>query len=222
MFHMRTLILWIGMVLALSGCSHLLTVKSEPVEADVFFINLKTGDKKVVGKTPLNMPMSEVTEKVGPEMTSGEFFTLGVEKPGFITQTMNIPAGQFGTLVTELDVVLKQGATPKEERLAKSVIDRLFLAQKFALAQQFERAQIEIDKILIDFPGFARALSMRASIYAAQKNYSEALKFYEEALKADPQMEDAVKMVAKVKAMQAGRDPASVGTSVDPKKVKKP
>ncbi len=199
----------------INGCSHLLVVKSEPVEADVYFVNPKTGDKKAVGKTPLNMSMSDVTTAVGPEMVSGEFFTLGVEKPGYITQTLTIPAGQFGTLVTDLRVVLKQGATPKEERLAKSVIDRLFLAQRFALSQQYERAQIELDKILVEFPGFARALSMRASIYFAQKNFTEALKFYEEALKSDPQMEDAVKMVAKVKAMQSGRDPAA-----DTKKVK--
>ena len=212
---MKTLILWIGMALMINGCSHLLVVKSEPVEADVYFVNPKTGDKKAVGKTPLNMSMSDVTTAVGPEMVSGEFFTLGVEKPGYITQTLTIPAGQFGTHVTDLSVVLKQGATPKEERLAKSVIDRLFLAQRFALSQQYERAQIELDKILVEFPGFARALSMRASIYFAQKNFTEALKFYEEALKSDPQMEDAVKMVAKVKAMQSGRDPAA-----DTKKVK--
>ncbi len=204
----------------ISGCSHLLVVKSEPVEADVYFVNPKSGEKKVVGKTPLNMSMSDVTTAVGPEMVSGEFFTLGVEKAGFVTQTLTIPAGQFGTLVTDLSVVLKQGATPKEERLAKSVIDRLFLAQRFALSQQYERAQIEIDKILVEFPGFARALSMRASIYFAQKNFTEALKFYEEALKSDPQMEDAVKMVAKVKAMQSGRDPASAGNSADGKKGK--
>ena len=219
---MKTLILWIGMVLLVSGCSHLLVVKSEPAEADVYFVNPKTGDKKVVGKTPLNMPMSEVTSTVGPELAAGEFFTIGVEKNGYITQTLTLPAGQFGTLVTDLDVVLKQGATPKEERLAKSVIDRLFLAQKFALSQQYERAQIELDKILADFPGFARALTMRASIYFAQRNFTEALKFYEEALKSDPQLEDAVKMVAKVKAAQSGRDPAAVGNPADAKKAGRP
>lgn len=210
MTQMKTLILWIGMVVSLSGCTHLFKVQSEPIEADVFFVNPKTGDKKLVGKTPLEMPMSDIREKMGEDMVSGEFITVGVEKSGHVTQTFLLPAAQFGTLVTELTVPLKLGATPKEERFAKSVIDRLFLAQKFALSTQYERALIEVDKILADFPGFARALSMKASIYFAQKNFSESLKFYEQALAADPQMEDAVKMVAKVKALQSGRDPAAV------------
>ncbi len=192
-----------------NGCAHKFKVQSEPIEADVFFVNPKSQEKKLVGKTPLELPMSEVREKVGDEMVSGEFFTVSVEKAGHVTQTFLLPAAQFGTLVTELSVPLVQGTTPKEERFAKSVLDRLFLAQKFALSQQYERALIELDKILSDFPGFARALSMKASIYFAQKNFSESLKFYEQALLSDPQMEDAVKMVARVKAIQSGRDPAA-------------
>jgi tetratricopeptide (TPR) repeat protein len=192
-----------------AGCAHKFKVQSEPIEADVYFLNPKSQEKKLVGKTPLELPMSEIREKVGDEMVSGEFLTVLVEKAGHVTQTFLLPAAQFGTLVTELNVPLAQGTTPKEERFAKSVLDRLFLAQKFALSQQYERALIELDKILTDFPGFARALSMKASIYFAQKNFTESLKFYEQALAADPQMEDAVKMVAKVKALQSGRDPAA-------------
>lgn len=208
---MRTPILFITFICSITiGCAHTFSVKSEPIEADVFFVNPKTAEKKLVGKTPLEMPMSEVREKVGEEMVSGEFFTVSVEKAGHVTQSFLLPAAQFGTLVTELNVPLVQGTTPKEERFAKSVLDRLFLAQKFALTQQYERALIELDKILTDFPGFARALSMKASIYFAQKNFSESIKFYEQALVSDPQMEDAVKMVAKIKAIQSGRDPAAV------------
>lgn len=192
-----------------SGCAHTFKVQSEPIEAEVYFVNPKSAEKKLVGKTPIEMPMSEIREKVGEEMVSGEFFTVSVEKAGHVTQAFQLPAAQFGTLVTELNVPLVQGTTPKEERFAKSVLDRIFLAQKFALSQQYERALIELDKVLTDFPGFARALSMKASIYFAQKNFSESLKFYEQALASDPQMEDAVKMVAKVKAIQAGRDPAA-------------
>lgn len=191
------------------GCAHNFKVQSEPIEADVFFVNPKSAEKKLVGKTPLEMPMSEIREKVGEEMVSGEFITVSVEKAGHINQSFLVPAGQFGTLVTELNVPLVKGTTPKEERFAKSVLDRLFLAQKFALSQQYERALIELDKILSDFPGFSRALSMKGSIYFAQRNFSESLKFYEQALVSDPQMEDAVKMVAKIKAVQSGRDPAA-------------
>jgi tetratricopeptide (TPR) repeat protein len=184
-------------------------VKSEPLQADVFIQDVKTGDKKLIGKTPLQMPIPEVKKIAGDSLTSGEFFTVSVEKTGFISQSFNVPATRYGTTLSQLDVKLKEGTVPKELRLAKEILDHLFVAQKFAVAQQFERAQIELDKILAPFPDFARALSMRASIYYAQKNYPESLKWYEEALKANPEMDEAVKMVAKVKTLQSGRTPAS-------------
>jgi tetratricopeptide (TPR) repeat protein len=184
-------------------------VKSEPLQADVFIQDVKTGDKKLIGKTPLQMPIPEVKKIAGESLTSGEFFTVSVEKTGFISQSFNVPATRYGTTLSQLDVKLKEGTVPKELRLAKEILDHLFVAQKFAVAQQFERAQIELDKILSPFPDFARALSMRASIYYAQKNYPESLKWYEEALKANPEMDEAVKMVAKVKTLQSGRTPAS-------------
>ncbi len=95
-----------------------------------------------------------------------------------------------------------------ELRAASDIVNRLFLAQKFAIAKQFERALIEIDKILSQFPTFARALSMKGSIYLAQQNYAESIKWYDEALKSDPQMEDTVRLAARARELLAGRQPA--------------
>ncbi len=197
-------------LMLLSACSSRFTVKSEPAAADVFWQDPKTGEKKPIGKTPLEMPKSELKNIVGDAVDAGQFFNVVVEKPGYLPSTFNIPMTGFGTMATMLDVKLKEGTAAKEARVAKVMLDRLFLAQKFALSAQYERAQIELDSLLKEFPEFSRAMSMRASIYFAQKNYSESLKWYEEALKVDPQMEDAVKMAAKVRALQSGqRLPAS-------------
>lgn len=183
------------------GCTTLFEVKSEPLQADVFVLNEKN-EKKPLGKTPLQMPEGEVRKVLGEGVSSGEFFTVVVEKEGFLPQSFNIPSTRFGTMVTSLDVKLKQGEGPQEVRVAKEMLDHMFLAQKLANLQQFERAQIELDKIILPFPKFSRALSMRASIYYAQKNYPESMKWYEEALKHDPNMEEAVKMLAKVRVLQ--------------------
>lgn len=190
----------------MSGCmTATFKVGSDPVQADVFFVNSKN-EKKLIGKTPINMPAEELRTILGDEVTSGEFYTVSVEKPGFGTQSFNLPMSKFGTLVTNLDVKLKQGGVEKELRLAQEILDHLFLAQKFANMQQFERSQIELDKILIPFPTFARALSMRASVYYAQKNYPESLKWYEETIKIDPQADEAIKMIARVKDVIAGKN----------------
>ena len=195
-------------MLFLSGCSSVFEVKSDPQQADVFVQDRKSGDKKPIGKTPLALPKTELRRTVG-DVKPGEFITIVVEKQGFIPQSFNVPATGFGAMGTLLDVKLKEGNNEREARIAKDILDRLFLAQKFALSQQFERAHMELDKIVEQFPTFTRALSMRASIYYAQKNYAESLRWYEEALKLDPQMDDAVRMAAKVRGLVGGRLPAS-------------
>jgi tetratricopeptide (TPR) repeat protein len=194
----------------LSGCATSFVVNSEPLQSEVFIYNSKSGEKKTLGKTPLKLTMSEVQKVVAEDVNSGEYFKVSVEKNGFVSESFLIPSTRFGTMVTTLTVKLKSGESEKEARIARDILNHLFLAQKLALTKQYERAQVELDKILADFPAFARALSMRASIYFAQNNFTESLKWYEEALKADPQMEDAVRMAAKVRSLQGGgRAPAS-------------
>lgn len=192
------------------GCSTTtFNVKSDPIQADVFFKTSKMPEKKPLGKTPLSLPMEELKKSIGPDVLSGEYFTLIVEKQDYVTEALNIPATRFGTVLTEVEVNLKKGSQVEDIKTAQEMVDRLFLAQKFALTQQYERAHIELDKVLKIYPKFSRALSMRASIYYVQKNYQESLKWYEEALKIDPQMDEAVKMSAKVRLALGVRAPAT-------------
>lgn len=211
----KTILVFVFLAFTGCGSSPLFNVKSDPLQADVFFIPNDHTEKKSLGKTPLSLPMEELKKTV-KAVESGEFFTVSVEKEGFLSQTFVIPATQFGTSVTQLDVKMKQGQIAEEKKQAKDILDQIFLAQKFALSLQFERAQIELDKILTPFPDFANALSMRAAIFYAQKNYTESIKWYEKAIKADPKMDEAVKMLAKIKTLQNGggannseRQPAS-------------
>ncbi len=196
------------------------SVKSEPVKADVYVLNDKS-EKKALGQTPLEVSKEDLKNNLGANVQAGEFFTVIVEKPGFVPQSFNIPATQFGTSLLSLTVKLKEGTQEKEMTLAKEALDRMFLAQKLALANQFERAQIEVDKVISQFPTFARALSMRASIYYAQKNYQESMKWYEETLKQAPDMEEAVRMLAKVR-VQLGLPPAAISGQSPKPEEKKP
>jgi tetratricopeptide (TPR) repeat protein len=195
--------------ISITNCTSLFVVNSEPGKSDVYYLDSTTKEKKILGQTPYQIDVSELRTKAGESFTSGDFFTVIVEKPGYLGETYNIPTTRFGMLVTQLNAKLKEGNTEAEKRMAKEIIDHIFLAQKFALMQQFERAHIEVDKILTSYPTFPRALSMRATLYYVQKNYIESAKWYEEALKADPQFDEAIKMLARVKDLQSGRLPAN-------------
>ena len=200
----------------LLGCSttNFFEVKSEPPQADVFVMTDKA-EKKPLGKTPLSIPRDDLKTALGQDTDAGEFFTVVVEKQGFLPQTFNIPATKFGTSMVSVSAKMKEGTQEKEIGQAKEVLDHLFLAQKLAMSQQFERAQIELDKVISQFPTFSRALSMRASIYYAQKNYQESMKWYEETLKVAPDLDEAVKMLAKVRS-QLGLPPTA-STPAPPK-----
>ncbi len=183
----------------LSACaSNNFKVLSTPAQSEVFLEVASSGEKKSLGQTPLEIPISQLSEMVGPETANGEFLTIVVEKQGFVPQRLALPHSQFGTLVTQLDVKLKEGDSSKQITMAEEILNRFFLAQKFTLNKEYVRAQSEIDKILSVAPNFARAYSMRASIYFVQGNLPESLKWYESALKQDPQMEDAIKMIARI------------------------
>lgn len=195
------------------ACSSKFKVASEPPEAEVAVIVGANQERKVIGKTPLEMPATELSNFLGGQVPPGEFFTLQITKNGFAEKNLSIPATRYGTNLTLINVKLAPDEATKknkeEMKSADDILKKLFLAQKMALANQHERALIELDKILEKFPGFARALSMKGSIYFAQQKYEESLKWYEEALRADPQMEDTIKITAKVRDLLAGRRPAS-------------
>ncbi len=199
---MKKLLIPIFLV-ALSGCSSVLRVKCDPLDADVYVVNLKSGEKKPLGKTPLDVPMSDVKEKLSEPLKMGDYLTLSIEKSGYHSESIFVPASRTGVMVTELEVNLKSTPVEKEARTAKEALDHIFLAQRLALSGEHERAQIQLDQVLHEFPDFPRALSMRASIYYLQKNFDESLKWYEKALGADPNLDDAIKMIKQIKEQKS-------------------
>ncbi|MEO6458968.1 MAG: hypothetical protein ABIO95_00855 [Bdellovibrionota bacterium] len=203
----------------LAACStNTFKVVSTPAQSDIFLEDAQTGDKKSIGQTPLEIPMSQVDDMINSEASNGEFVTLIIEKAGFLPQRLALPSAHFGTMVTSLDVKLKEGDGAKQIGVAEDILNRFFLAQKLTLNHEYDRAQAEIDKILATAPNFARAYSMRGSIYYVQNNMAESSKWYNLALQHDPQMEDAVKMIARTSGGVSGagtnRMPASAAPAI--------
>lgn len=186
----------------ISGCvTAKFTVKSEPTEAEVFVQNSGSDVKKPIGKTPMTIDFAEIKEKAGVDTSSGEFFELLVEKKGFASEKYLIPAARMGH--SETIVLSKLKAQETEGRVAHILLQHLFNAQKMANNREYERAQAELDKAFAIDEAFVRGMSLRASIYFVQKSYDESLKWFEKALSLDPQFEDAVKMITKIKSLKS-------------------
>ena len=209
-FLMKLLTTVTGATLLTSCASSQFKVTSDPPEAEIFLVMSENNERKPLGKTPLEMPKADLQEQLPPEISAGSLYTIVLSKPGFKEQSFSLPYGGFGVSLSHLDVKMTPSDDQAQLGSAEDLLKRLFLAQRLALTQQFERALIEVDSILARHPKFARALSMKGSIYLAQKKYDDSLKWYEEALKADPEMEETVKLAARVRELIGGaRAPAN-------------
>ncbi|MGK5085182.1 tetratricopeptide repeat protein [Bdellovibrionota bacterium FG-1] len=203
-FHvLRTALQRVGLVIAivvtLGGCASHLVIKSDPAEATVYALKPTTGERISLGTTPVDFSRAEFAKRTGEPFPSNDFVELILEKSGFQTEHYVLPTGRLGTLTNGLNVKLTAGA--KEDHIASELLRILFMAQKFAVQGDYERAQIEIDKALQISPRFPRAISMRGSVYYLQHKYEESLKSFEEALTLDAQMDDAVKMISKLRKL---------------------
>jgi len=183
---------------------------SEPEAAEIFLVPQDGKEKKSLGKTPLELPVPDLELQVSSMLQGESLVKISIEKQGYAPEVMYLPAPRVMSQSTELFVKLQESKNAQHEMTVQKILDHIFLAQKLALTEQFERAHIEIDKVIVEFPKFARALSMRASIFYAQQNFAEAAKWYEAAITADPQLDEAVRLLAKAKQRLRGdREPAS-------------
>ncbi len=178
------------------GCSSSLKVQSEPAGVEVFISQQESKEKKSFGKTPVEITYNDLREKLGSSLSPSDMLVVSLESREFEPEKVYVPPSSFGVTTTHVQVRL----TPKKEvSNAAGILQRLHNAQKFAQAGQFERAHVETDKVLEIDPKFTRALSMKGSISYLQKNYDEALKWFEKALAVDASFEEAVRMIAKIK-----------------------
>ncbi len=192
---------YVFLITILTNCgSTPFKVISEPDQASVFIVSGDPGEEKPIGLTPLLKTDKDLSEYLKGQNSPGGLVNLVIRKDGYKTKDLWVPINAGGNLGTQL--VLKLDATTSREdemKTAQDLLEKLFLSQQFAKTSQLERALIEIDKILVVFPKFDRALSMKAAIHYAKGEFEESLKWYESALAVNPELKTAVDMAGKVR-----------------------
>lgn len=181
----------------LSSCNTQYIIKSDPPDSEVYLIDNLTKDRKLVGKTPLIMPSERFKESFGHTLSNGEFMEFAILKDSFEEAYFLSPPPSFASGPIQVNAKLKQKNI--DDASANQILNLFFNAQKFTSLSEFDRAHIEIDKILKMAPHMARAYAMHGAIYYVEKKWTESLAQYEQSLKYDPQMDDAIKMIAELK-----------------------
>lgn len=175
-------------------------ITSEPDNVEVFLVSKEDNEKKSLGQTPIIKTKKEMSELLDKEMASGGMIQLHFEKDGYNEKDFWIPSTAGGNLGINVEVKMEEGVSSFEyAKSADQIIDKLFLAQNLARTQQFERALIEIDKLIEKFPKLTRALSMKGAILYASSSFRESLEAYEKALDLNPELKTALEMSSKIR-----------------------
>lgn len=184
-------------LLTLNGCGSTLVVRTEPSDAKVSISPLGSLEPKEIGKSPVEVTDKAIMEVIKIDPNSGTYYEIVIEKDGYDTERLIVPAARFMPMTTYVDVKMKSGSS--ETRLASQLVQLLMNAQKFAAKNEFERAHIEADKALAIDSNFPRAHTLKGSIFFLQQRYKESLASYEKALELDSKLEDAVRMISELK-----------------------
>ena len=194
----RKLTLRVGLATVICGllqaCSHAVILRSEPSGADIFVTPDGSKDSVLLGQTPLKISAAELEKKANHSWTTQDLMEFVIKKDGYKTDRVKIPGNRIG--VTEVTLYSKLEIGTLEGAVAGTALQHLMNAQKFANNKEFDRAHLEVDLSLNLIHDFPRSLSMKGTIYFLQQKYTDSLRYFEAALKQDPNLDDAVKMIA--------------------------
>jgi tetratricopeptide (TPR) repeat protein len=189
-------------VIPLAGCSIAdLRVRSEPPEAEVYFLVPKTNEKKFLAKTPIDIPVGKLEEAIHAPPSSSEFMVLVLERPDYRPETMLIPVGTLGTTSTTVNVRMRLKESEKTK--VAEVLQFMVNAQDFLHRADFVRADFELEKALAIEPKNPWAYILRGELYYLQRDYTKSLSSFEKGLDFDPNNQRAVERISEIRKLLA-------------------
>jgi tetratricopeptide (TPR) repeat protein len=174
-------------------------VKSDPSEALVYLAQ-PNGQKKEIGKTPFEIPYSDLENAVPLSPATGEMIPLLFEKKNYEPLLVMVPSVRLG--LSSAAVLAKLKSAQEASETAQQLLQYLHNAQKFVNSGNFDRAHNEVDMALTKSPQFIRGLSMKASIFFVQKRWDDSQAWYEKALALDNAFDEAIRMITEIKKIK--------------------
>ncbi|MEK7691798.1 MAG: tetratricopeptide repeat protein, partial [Bdellovibrionota bacterium] len=198
------------------GCSSRWIVRSEPDGADVYVISGATGARAKIGLTPLDIGAWEIEEKLNG-FSSGDFVEVQIERQGFELERIFVSSPRLGVSRTQIKARLAVAGRefPLKPR-SNDLLKRIYAAQRFAELGEYELAQRELSIALEIEPKFSRAAAMRGHFYLAQGRIEESIRWYDEALRIDPGLDEAIRMASVSRKLLRGESNVEIPISVAP------
>jgi tetratricopeptide (TPR) repeat protein len=201
---MKGLLLLNAMLTISCASTSQVIVRSQPVDATVYFVDTKTGQNAFLGKTPLTIEKENYQQQ-------GEVIQLRVEKDGF--EPKYTAVASFGGQTTFLDIRLNTVSQGKSEMRQAFEASRVLLAEanRLVIIKRFSEALSKVEKILEMDPKNADAYSAKGSILYLMKDFDGAEQSWTRALELNPSLQQVRTAIIDLNLNRPDRNPASTG-----------
>ena len=162
-------------------------IKSNVKEAIVSFVN-SAGEKKSIGKTPLDTTMDDLKSNVGDK----ENIQLQVSKDGF--QSFNLILPLIGSSEINVMATLEVNQDIKLTQDVDLLIADLFDVLRMIRLKDYGSAFAKLDLLEKKFPYYSIIYEMKGMGHYLSKDFKKALNFYRIAFGLNPKNREAYKM----------------------------
>ncbi len=185
----------------LVGCAFLvcscasLKVISQPPGADVILLAANNSQPKIVGKTPYESAVSDLSE-----FTGGGPIVVQVKQTGYQPQNFLVPT-LGGEYVVEAN--LERNPFASFDELNK-IVKMAFLAERQILQKQYDDALKTAEKLQSINDNVAMAFQIKGTVYFIQGKFNESRFALVRALELDPENPEVKNMLTAVETKIKG------------------
>jgi hypothetical protein len=166
----------------LAGCasSGTVVVRTDPPDAKVFMVDIKSGQNSLLGSSPLTF------KKNIDEAKGAEVLHLRLEKEGFESKFTSVATISDET--TFLDVKLSTTLSANNEVRKAFEVNRQLMneAARLAAGKRFSEALVRIEKVLEVDPKNDEAYAAKGSLMFLMKDYEGAQSAWRKSLEINP------------------------------------
>lgn len=166
----------------------MLNLQSNPPKAQVYAAPLGGGTPKLLGETPLTVPVPSVQRDYGG---SGPVI-LEFRRNGYLSSKTIITDLSAGDITVNLELQATTGLEDAER--LNSVVDSVFEGQRLARVGRADEALARLKQVESQAPQLAATYELEGGILYLQKKYREALDAYSLAVKFNPKAQESIRM----------------------------
>lgn len=185
---MKGIILFILISLINFSYAGELVVDSNPSDCEVFSIDVESGKKTTLGRTPYKISIDFLRGSIGDKGV----VQLEIFKPGF--ESFNIAVPVVGNNDVKIAANLEVEKDIKLTQDLDLLVSDLFDVLRMIRLKDYANSMKKLELLEAKFPHYSIVYEMKGTVSYLQKNFKQALNYYRKAFGINPKNREAYKM----------------------------